>query len=71
MFRENSRKASMKQQVTKEPDNIHEVMYNMVTDNGKTTVQLNPPGDLKTSKVVLMVTVGCLVKGVDLTPHVV
>ena len=36
--------ASMKQQVTKEPDNIHEVMYNMGTDNGKTTVQLNPPG---------------------------
>ena len=34
----------MKQQVTKEPDNIHEVMYNMSTDNGKTTVQLNPPG---------------------------
>ena len=35
---------SMKQQVTKEPDNIHQVMYNMATDNGKTTVQLNPPG---------------------------
>ena len=29
---------------SKEPDNIHELMYNIATNHGKTTVQLNPPG---------------------------
>ena len=29
---------------TKEPENIHEVMYNMATKNQSTTVQLDPPG---------------------------
>ena len=28
----------------KEVDNIHEVMYDIATNNGKTTTQLNPPG---------------------------
>ena len=28
----------------KEVANIHEVMYNVATSNGKTTVQLDPPG---------------------------
>ena len=28
----------------KEVANIHEVMYNIATSNGKTTVQLDPPG---------------------------
>ena len=28
----------------KEVENIHEVMYNIATGNGKTTVQLDPPG---------------------------
>ena len=32
------------QPVTKEPDNIHELMYNRATQNQNTTVQLNPPG---------------------------
>lgn len=32
------------QPVTNEPDNIHNVMYNKVTKNQNTTVQLNPPG---------------------------
>lgn len=27
-----------------EPDNIHEMMYNMATQNQLTTIQLNPPG---------------------------
>ena len=29
---------------SKEPDNIHEVMYNLATKNQNTTIQLNPPG---------------------------
>ena len=29
---------------SKEVANIHEVMYNVATNNGKTTVQLDPPG---------------------------
>ena len=29
---------------SKEVANIHEVMYNVATSNGKTTVQLDPPG---------------------------
>jgi hypothetical protein len=29
---------------SKEPDNIHEVMYNLATKNQSTTVQLDPPG---------------------------
>ena len=29
---------------TKEPENIHEVMYQKATKNQNTTVQLNPPG---------------------------
>ena len=29
---------------TKEPDNIHEWMYNRATQNQNTTVQLDPPG---------------------------
>ena len=28
----------------KEVDNIHEVMYDIAINNGKTTTQLNPPG---------------------------
>jgi hypothetical protein len=31
-------------QETKEPDNIHEVMYDMATRCGKTTTQLDPVG---------------------------
>lgn len=31
---------------TKEVDNIHEVLYNMATKNGKTTTQLNPIPEL-------------------------
>lgn len=34
----------MQQNTSKEPDNIHELMYNIATNHGKTTVQLNPPG---------------------------
>ena len=29
---------------SKEPDNIHQVMYDMATKSGKTTTQLNPIG---------------------------
>ena len=32
------------QPVAKEPDNIHEVLYNRATKNQSTTVQLDPPG---------------------------
>ena len=33
-----------KKSESKEPDNIHEVMYNLATKNQSTTVQLDPPG---------------------------
>jgi len=33
---------------TKEPENIHEVMYEMATKNAPTTVQLNPVGGSET-----------------------
>jgi len=29
---------------SKEPDNIHEVMYNIATKNKSTTLHINPPG---------------------------
>ena len=32
------------QPVSKEPDNIHELLYNKATKNQSTTVQLDPPG---------------------------
>ena len=43
------RETEMKRQERKEnfsvePDNIHEMMYNMATQNQPTTIQLNPPG---------------------------
>ena len=43
------RETEMKRQERKEnfsvePDNIHEMMYNMSTQNQPTTLQLNPPG---------------------------
>ena len=43
------RETEMKRQERKEnfsvePDNIHEMMYNMSTQNQPTTIQLNPPG---------------------------
>ena len=46
-----------------EPDNIHELMYNMATSQQSTTLQLILPHlvDLRTFKVVTMVMVGCLV----------
>ena len=36
--------SSDSEDMSKEVDNIHEVMYNVATSNGKTTVQLDPPG---------------------------
>ena len=38
------REEENQQNVTKEPDNIHEVMYDMATKSGKTTTQLDPVG---------------------------
>jgi hypothetical protein len=38
------REEENQQNVTKEPDNIHEVMYDMATKCGKTTTQLDPVG---------------------------
>ena len=38
------REEENQQNVTKEPDNIHEVMYDMATKCGKTTIQLDPVG---------------------------
>ena len=38
------REEENQQNTTKEPDNIHEVMYDMSTKNGKTTTQLDPVG---------------------------
>ena len=38
------REEENQQNVTKEPDNIHEVMYDMAIKSGKTTTQLDPVG---------------------------
>jgi hypothetical protein len=42
------REEENRKEENKEPDNIHEVMYNFATDNGKTTVQIDPPGGSET-----------------------
>ena len=61
------RETEMKRQERKEnfsvePDNIHEMMYNMATSQQSTTIHLEIHlVDLRTSKVVTMVMVGCLV----------
>ena len=38
------REEENQQNVTKEPDNIHEVMYNIATTNFSTIIELNPLG---------------------------
>ena len=43
---ENQLISEMEDQPRKEVDNIHEVMYNIATKNGKTTTQLNPMQEL-------------------------
>jgi len=43
-FEMKKREDQQRKETTKEPENIHEVMYQKATKNQNTTVQLNPPG---------------------------
>ena len=38
------REENNRQELTKEPENIHQLMYEMATQNAATTLQLNPIG---------------------------
>ena len=43
-FEMKQQEEEQRKEKTKEPDNIHEMMYNIATGNRNTTVQLDPPG---------------------------
>ena len=44
MIKVEQKKEEQSKPPTKEPENIHELMYQKATKNQNTTVQLNPPG---------------------------
>ena len=43
-FEMKQQEEEQRKEKTKEPDNIHEMIYNIATGNRNTTVQLDPPG---------------------------